>query len=145
MPPVIHGPVLISAGSLNGFELGSSVLNPLESFRAVKPTAFIQDGIFVFDGEFAVPRAAALSHVQQSGVLLKAGKAAEALQEAEAAEALTPGEFRAELAMGDALAALGRKEEARGHFGKALEIAKGMSGGGDEVWVPVVEKKMEGR
>ena len=143
VPPVIHGPVLISAGSLNGFELGSSVLNPLESFRSVKPTAFIADGIFVFDGEFAVPQAAALSHVQQSGVLLKAGKAAEALQEAEAAEALTPGEFRAELAMGDALVALGRKEEARGHYEKALAIAKGMTGGGDEVWVPVVEKKIE--
>jgi 4-amino-4-deoxy-L-arabinose transferase-like glycosyltransferase len=144
VPTVIHGPVFISAGDLNGFEFGSSVLNPLEGFRAAKPSAFIQDGIFVFEGEFAIPQASALSHTQAAAVLLKAGKADAALAEAQAAEALTPGEFRAEMAMGDALSALGRKDEAKVHYERALTVAKGMSGGGSDEWVPKVEKKMGG-
>ncbi len=60
VPPVIDGPVLISAGDLNGFEFGSSVLNPYEAFRGLKPSAYVQDGVFVFDGRFAVPLASAL-------------------------------------------------------------------------------------
>ncbi len=142
VPPVIHGPVLISAGDLNSFEFGSTALNPYEAFRSVKPTAFIQDGIFVFDGEFAIPMAAAVSHTQQTAVLLKAGKTTEALQEAQTAEALNPGGLREEIAMGDALSAAGRKQDAMTHYAKALTVAQGMEAGGREKWVPIVEKKM---
>ena len=76
VPPVIDGPVLISAGDLNSFESGSRVLNAYEGFRGLKPTAFIQDGVFVFDGQFAVPLASSLSHVQRSQVSLKKGDVA---------------------------------------------------------------------
>ncbi len=62
----IAGPVLISAGTLNGFEYGSSVLNPYREFEKLKPDASIADGVLVFEGTFRIPLASALSHVQRS-------------------------------------------------------------------------------
>ncbi len=144
VPPVIHGPVFISAGDLNGFEFGASALNPLEGFRSVKPTAFIQDGIFVFDGEFAIPQAAALSHTQEAAALLKAGKVAEALKEAQIAEQLNPGGLREEIGMGDALSAAGRKDEAKTHYLKAMAVVETMESGGRDKWGARVKKKMGG-
>ena len=144
VPPVIDGPVLISAGDLNGFEYGASELNPLEGFRGVPPSASIQDGILVFDGRFAVPMAAAQSHVQQSAVLLKEKKVDEALVEARTAEALDPGQLREELALGDALAAAGNPGEAKEHYAAALLKAKALTGGASERWVPKVEKALAG-
>jgi 4-amino-4-deoxy-L-arabinose transferase-like glycosyltransferase len=142
VPPVIHGPVFISAGDLNSFEFGASVLNVYESFRSLKPTAFIQDGMFVFDGDFSVPQASALSHTQRSAMLLKEKKVEDALVEAEKAESLTPGEYRAEMAMGDALAAAGRSSEAKEHYERALQAARKMDGGASEKYEPLVEKKL---
>ena len=142
VPAVIHGPVFISAGDLNSFEFGASALGLYESFRSVKPTAFIQDGIFVFDGDFAIPQASALSHTQRSEKLLKEKKVEDALAEAEKAESLTPGEYRAEMAMGDALVAAGRSSDAKGHYERAQEAARKMEGGASEKYVPGVEKKL---
>ena len=119
-------------------------MNPLESFRSVKPTAFIQDGIFVYEGEFMTRQAAALSHTQAVSALLKAGKVDAAVAEAQTAEGLAPGTLRVELAMGDALAAAGRKDEAKAYYAKGLRVAKEMRGGAGEKWVPAVEKKMSG-
>jgi hypothetical protein len=144
VPLVIRGPVFISAGSLNGFELGAAELNPLESFQSVKPAAFIQDGIFVYEGEFMTRQAAALSHTQAVSALLKAGKVDAAVAEAQTAEGLAPGTLRVELAMGDALAAAGRKDEAKAYYAKGLRVAKEMRGGAEEKWVPELEKKMSG-
>ncbi|HWZ51238.1 MAG TPA: glycosyltransferase family 39 protein [Granulicella sp.] len=141
VPPAIHGPVLISAGDLNGFEYGASALNPYESFRNLRPTASIQDGILVFDGDFQVPQASALSHVQRSQELLQKKNVEGAIEEAQAAEALTPGELRAELALGDALAAAGRKSDARAYYDLALAAAKAITGGGSGIWVSRVEKQ----
>jgi hypothetical protein len=140
VPPVIQGPVLISAADLNGFEFGASALNPYEGFRNVRPDAFIQDGIFVFDGEFRVPQASALSHVQRSAELLQEKQVDAAVAEAQTAETLTPGELRAELAMGDALAAAGRKVQARTHYDQALAAAKALTGGASGTWGPTVRR-----
>ena len=142
VPTEIHGVVFISASDLNSYEFGADELNAFKSFQLVKPVAVIQDGMFVFEGDFAIPQASALSHTQESSTLLKVGKTDAALAEAEVAEALTPGEYRAELALGNALAGLGRKEEAKVHYEKALAVAKSMESGSPEKWVPVVEKKM---
>jgi 4-amino-4-deoxy-L-arabinose transferase-like glycosyltransferase len=142
VPAVIHGPVFISAGDLNSFEFGASALGLYEGFRSLKPTAFIQDGMFVFEGDFAIPQASALSHTQRSAALLKEKNVPDALAEAEKAESLTPGEYRAEMAMGDALVAAGRSSEAKGHYERALEAARKMEGGASEKYVPVVEKKL---
>jgi 4-amino-4-deoxy-L-arabinose transferase-like glycosyltransferase len=140
VPPVIEGPVLISAADLNGFEFGASALNPYEGFRSVRPNAFIQDGIFVFDGEFRLPQASALSHVQRSAELLQEKHVDAAVTEAQTAETLTPGELRAELALGDALAAAGRKVQARTHYDQALAAAKALTGGASGTWVPAVQR-----
>lgn len=142
-PAVIDGPVLISAGDLNGFEFGSNVLNPYEGFRGLKPAAYVQDGVFVFDGRFAVALASALSHVQQSGALLKAKDVAGAVREAEVAVATAPGEVQPEIAMGDALAAAGRGSEAKVHYGRALEKVRSMRAGAREVWEKTIGDKVK--
>ncbi|WP_433967176.1 glycosyltransferase family 39 protein [Tunturiibacter gelidiferens] len=71
VPASIDGPVLMSAGVLSGFEFGPGALNPYEQFKSLKPTATIDYGVFVYDGHFDIPLAAALSHVQKAGLLLQ--------------------------------------------------------------------------
>jgi len=136
VPPVIDGPVLISAGDLNFFEMGSKVLNPYLAFQGVKPTAVIQDGIFVYDGRFAVPLASALAHTQTSATLLKAKDAAGALKEAELAEQIAPGEVEVERALGDALVAVGRKSEALAAYDRAGAKIATMEPEAREKWEP---------
>src|SRR5690348_15916370 len=88
VPVSIDGPVLISAGTLSGFEFGPGSLNPYEQFQHVAPSHVIQHGVFVFDGHFDIPLAAALNHVQRSNNLLAAKQLEPALAEAQAALAL---------------------------------------------------------
>jgi hypothetical protein len=123
-PPVIDGPVLISAGTLSGFEFGPGPLNPYEQFKNVRPTAVIQYGVFVFDGRFEVPLAAALGHAQKAGNLLDAKQLPEALSEAQEAVTLAPNAVKTNALMGDVLAALQRPEEARRYREKALNLAR---------------------
>jgi hypothetical protein len=134
VPPVIDGPVLISAGDLNSFESGSRVLNAYEGFRGLKPTAFIQDGVFVFDGQFAVPLASSLSHVQRSQVALKKGDVAGALSEAEVGETIAPGFVQTEMALGDAEVAAGKMVEARAAYQRAGEKIETMEPDAREIW-----------
>ncbi|HSU19554.1 MAG TPA: glycosyltransferase family 39 protein [Acidobacteriaceae bacterium] len=142
VPPVISGPVLISAGDLNGFEFGSKVLNPYESFRALTPTRFIQDGVFWFDGTFAVPLASAIPHVVRSTDALKAHNLDLAIAEARQAERLAPGEVAPEIALGDALAAAKRPAEARAAYGRAAEKIETMEPGAREDWRGRLAKKL---
>jgi Flp pilus assembly protein TadD len=95
----------------------------------------------VFDGDFAVPQASALSHVQRSEELLKEKQVDASVAEAQTAETLTPGELRAELALGDALRAAGRKPEARDHYDRALAAARALTGGASATWVPTVQRE----
>src|SRR5882757_673507 len=90
VPATISGPVLISAGTLTGFELGSNVLNPYRSFQGVTPVASIQDGVLVYEGSFAVPLASALSHAQESEALLKKKDVDGAVAEARVAVGIAP-------------------------------------------------------
>jgi hypothetical protein len=142
VPAVIDGPVLISAGDLNGFESGSRELNAYEQFRGVKPTAFVQDGIFVFDGRFAVPLASALSHVQREEAALKKGDVAGALREAKVGEAIAPGFVQTEMALGDAEVAAGQPVQARAAYGRAAVKIETMEPDAREVWRGIVEGKM---
>jgi 4-amino-4-deoxy-L-arabinose transferase-like glycosyltransferase len=144
VPPVIHGPVLISVGELYGLDYGATALNPYVGFRARNPVALIQDGILVFEGEFALPQASSLSHVQRSATLLNGGRIDEALAQAQTAEALVPGDLRAEIALADALVAAGRTEEARAHYERARAAAESFDGAGRARWLALVQKKISG-
>ena len=66
VPAEVDGPVLISGGDLSGFEYGPAELNPYAQFQTLKPSAVIQNGVYVFDGHFAIPMAAAVGHVQKA-------------------------------------------------------------------------------
>ena len=144
VPPVIEGTVLISAGDLNGFEFGSKALNPYEAFRGVKPVAFIQNGIFVFEGKFPVALASAIAHVQRSGKMLKAKDFAGAVVEARTAEGLAPGEVPTEMALGDALVAAGDKGGARMAYEWARRKIETMEPEAREQWLGTVDGKEKG-
>ena len=142
VPAVIDGVVLISAGDLNGFEFGSGVLNPYEDFRAKQPVARVQDGVFVYEGSFPVPLASALGHVVESTILLKKNDPQGAVREAQSAISTAPGEVQPEIAMGDALLALGRKDEARDHYGRARPRIESMTPGARAIWEKTLADKL---
>jgi 4-amino-4-deoxy-L-arabinose transferase-like glycosyltransferase len=146
VPPVLDsaqdGPILISAGDLNGFEFGSSVLNPYEVFRSAHSTAFIQNGIFVFEGRYAVPLASALSHMQSSAALLTAKNFAGAVEEARIAEQLAPGAVQPEIQLGDAEAGAGDKAGARAAYERAGRAIETMEAGARDQWRATLREKL---
>ena len=116
------GTVLISAGDLEGIEFGDGKLNPYEQFWRVKPTAVIQHSVYVFDGTFTIPLAAALWEAHEASDLVDAGNLNAALVKAEDAERLAPGSGQVVDTLGDVLAALGKKAEALAAYERALQI-----------------------
>jgi len=123
VPPAVDGPVLISAGDLSGFEYGPGPLNPYAQFQDLKPTAVIDYGVFVFEGHFQIPLAAAKMHAQNAHKLIAAKQLDAALAEAQQAAWLAPDDAGTNQALGDALAALNRRDGARAAYWKALGIA----------------------
>jgi len=144
IPPVIDGPVLISVGTLSGFEFGSDALNPYRQFERVQPTALIQGGVLVFDGRFRVARASALSFAQKSWKQMAAGNFEQALAEATSAVGADPGCIDAEEAMGDALAALRRDGEAQASWQTALALAQKLEPGVRESRIARIERRLAG-
>jgi dolichyl-phosphate-mannose-protein mannosyltransferase len=144
VPPAVDGPVFISAGVLAGWEFGPGALDPYAQFRQLKPIDVIDDTIFVFDGHFEIPLAAALGHAQSAAVLLAENKPDAALIEAQAAVALAPESVSTQSALGDALAALGRKDDARSAYARALDLSKTVEPAFQEGWVPGLEQKLAG-
>ena len=124
VPPSIDGPVFMSAGVLAGFEFGPGALNAYEQFRPLKPAAVIDYGVFVYQGHFDIPLAAALSHGQKAGLLLARKMLPEALAEAQQAEALAPDSARVNAILGAALEASSRLREALPFYQKALMLAQ---------------------
>ena len=144
-PETITGPLLISAGTLTGYEWGSNVLNPYREFQKLKPVAFIQDGVFVYDGTFDMRFASALGHVTRARDLTAAGQLASALVEAQTAVAIDPDELQAQMVLGDTLTALGRRLAAKPAYQQALAIAKTMEPRAQAIWVKTIQKKLAGR
>ena len=140
-PPVIHGTVLISAGTVNGFETGSRVLNPYESFRSVQPVDFIQNGIFVFDGTFSIPLAEASAHVSRSGQFLGKNDIENAIRKAQTTVQLATQSLQAQFALGDALAANHHPEEARQAYQSAAAIIDTMEPDARTEWADKLKQK----
>ena len=136
------GPLLISAGDLNYFESGSSVLNPYQSLMNVRPSAFIQDGILVFNGRFTLPLATALPHVDRAQALADAHNNPAALKEAILAESLAPNTVQPELILGDTEAAAGNKEAARQAYARAIATINTMDPDARDKWLATVQKKL---
>ncbi len=145
VPTSIDGPVLISASNLSSVEFGPGSLDPYGQFKSVKPTAVIDNGVFVFDGEFDMPLAAALSKVQKAGNLAAAKQLDQALQEAQAAVALAPDSIQTQLAVGDILRELDQTEQARASYEKALSLAKTIEPEFQIRSIPNIEQRLQGR
>jgi 4-amino-4-deoxy-L-arabinose transferase-like glycosyltransferase len=143
-PPVIQGPVFISHIPLTFYESGSSLLNPYREFMKLRPTDVIENGVFVYDGTFQVPYAAAFDRAVESGNLLGQHQPERALAEAQSAIALAPDSLQSLMALGDAQKALQKNAEARTTFEKALAIARIMEPTAQEVWIPRVQEKLAG-
>jgi tetratricopeptide (TPR) repeat protein len=143
-PDRYQGTVLISAGSINGFELGSSTLNPYEEFRSMKPVAFIDNGIFVFEGNFDLHRAASMSHWNKAASLLGAKNLEAALKEAEAAVASDPNSADAQSTLTDVYLTLGRKDEARASCTRAITNAKRLDSSKQEEYLARLNKTLSG-
>jgi len=141
-PPAVDGPVLISAGILSGFEFGPGPLNPYEQFRSLRPAAAIDYGVFVYEGHFEIPLAAALSHEQKAGDLLEEKKIPEALEEARQALASAPDSVGVNATLARALDAAGRRGEALPYYEKALAFAKTVQPEFQEGWISRLEERL---
>ncbi len=143
-PVAIDGTVLISGSSLSGYEFGPGTLNPYEQFKTIRPTAVIQHGLFVFDGHFEIPRAAAIGYVQRARDLLGAQQLPEALLDAQAAVGLAPDSVGANAVMGDVLKAMKQTDEAQQAYKRALELAQSVHPEFQVGWVEGLRKKVAG-
>ena len=143
VPVSIDGPVLISAGTLSGYEFGPGSLNPYEQFKRLAPTQVIQHGVFVFDGHFDVPLASAISHMQKAQNLLAAKQVELALIEAKTAVNLAPNAVDVQLTLGDVLAEMGQAAEARSTYEKALLLAKTIEPEFQIRSLPNIERKLK--
>ncbi len=141
-PVAVDGPVLVSASVLSGFEFGPGKLNPYEQFKTLKPVASIDDSVFIYEGHFEIPLAAALTHVQKANILLRERKPTEAMDEAHQAVTLAPDSARTNQAMGAALDAAGRRDEAREYYQKALDLAKSTEPRFQESIIAALEKRL---
>lgn len=135
VPASIDGPVLISAGVLSGYEFGPGELNPYDQFQRLHPTAVIENGVFVYDGHFDIPLAAALNHLTQSQLQQQAGNMDQALVEAQTAVQLAPDSARTQAALGFLLMRLNRPEEARLALQRALVLAQTVKPEFQKGWV----------
>jgi tetratricopeptide (TPR) repeat protein len=116
VPPVIDGTVLISESDLEGVESGDGALNPYDSFRRLQPKAILQDGVYVYQGQFAVPLASAWVDIRKSSELAKAGQHDAALDEARQAVELAPNSARTQLNLAGLLASTGDWKDALQHY-----------------------------
>ena len=143
-PSAIQGPVFFSHIPLTFYESGSSLLSPYREFEKLTPTAVIENGVFVYDGTFEIPYAAAFDRAVKSRDLLEQHQPEQALEAAQAAIAIAPDYMLALMALGDAQKALQKNAEARITFEKALAIARSMEPTAQEVWIPRVQEKFVG-
>lgn len=143
VPTSINGPVLISASNLSGVEFGPGSLDPYGQFKSLKPTAVIDYGVFVFDGKFDMPLAAAISKVQKAQNLAAEKQLDQALAEAKAAVALAPDSIQTQLAVGDILREMGQPQQARPIYEKALELAKTIEPEFQIRSVPNIEQRLQ--
>jgi tetratricopeptide (TPR) repeat protein len=142
VPAVIEGTVVLSAGDLSGCEWPAASLNPYDAFRRAKPEETIDDAVMIYRGRFDMRQAAALSRAQNAIEAARKGNAAGALALADEAVTIDPSSILGHEARGDALAAMGRKEEARQEWDTALREARKLEPGAQPMFVPDLESRL---
>ena len=143
VPASINGPVLISASNLSGVEFGPGPLDPYGQFKLLKPSAVIDNGVFVFEGTFEVPLVAAISRTQKAYNLLQEKQLDLALQEAHAAVALAPESIQTNNALGDVLREMGQPQQARASYEKSLDLAKRIEPEFQTRSLPGIEERLQ--
>jgi hypothetical protein len=123
VPPVIHGSVLLSAGEVDGSIWPSHEFNPYRTFQNRKPDEEIDYGVLVYRGDIHVEAASGLSFAFLAWDDLEAKKPQEALPLAEKGVSLMPDHLYTQWALGDAAAAVGKKDEARAAYNAAIAEA----------------------
>jgi hypothetical protein len=141
VPPIVKGPILISYGDLGGYEFGTWVRNPYESFNRRKPDAVIMNSIAVFYGDYAIPDATAMAYIRRANRGLKKDPPA-ALNAARTAVSLVPNGFDANRALGDALAANGDFEGAKAAYRVVMGRLPEMEPSAQQKWRPILERRM---
>ncbi len=140
VPASIDGPVLISAGVLSGYEFGPGDLNPYDQFLRLPPTAVIEDGLFVYDGHFDIPLAAALNHVTRAQLAVRAIIWTKRSPKRRPRPHSPRGRCRHRRSSGDVLRRLQRPEESRQAFQKALDAAQTIHPEFQSGWLPGLKK-----
>jgi len=143
VPPVVHGPVFISYSDLNSYEFGTEKLNPYLDFIARKPDAVIQNGVAVYNGDYSIPMAQAISHVRKAWRLRRSKDLAGAIQEAETAVSIDPQFIDAQRVLGRMLQDQGRNAEAAIHYNQALAIAYSMDPSAQSEPVNWINKRLD--
>lgn len=117
--PNVAGTVLISDGVLEGADIPGRE-NPYAQFRSIHPTAVIDHGVYVYQGQFNLGPAAALEHVSAAGAFARQHNTAGAIRESRIAVSLDPNNPTAHMILGDALATTGDASAAQSEYLSAL-------------------------
>lgn len=141
--PEVSGAVLLSASNMVACESPDSSLNPYLAFEGMKPDEVIDHGIMIFHGQFDMRKAAAQARTQMSSWALRKHNPVYALQLAQEAVAMEPDGVAAQTAIGDTLAANGRRDEARQAWQAALAQAQKLEPATQKLFVPRLEAKLK--
>ena len=126
VPEHIDGPVFISSEVLMGSFFGPGALNPYQQFNGLQPSQAVEGEILEFDGNFDIPRIAAVSEWVMAQGLLRQHKADQALLHAENATALDPNSLIAHEVLAGAYAAQHENDAAEREYQTTLNLYHGI-------------------
>ena len=142
VPMSVSGTVLLSAGTLTGYEFGSVILSPFQPFMDVRPVDTIDDGVFVYRGVFDTSLASAFGYYTRATSALANKQLYAALDAAKQAVAINPNLMQGQIVLGDTLAALHRDHESAAAYNKALSIAQRMEPSAEADWTATLNTKL---
>lgn len=142
VPASISGTVLVSAGTLTGYEFGSVILSPFQPFMQGRPVDTIDDGVFVYRGVFDTSLASAFGYYTRASSSLANKQLDAALNAAEQAVAINPNLMQGQIVLGDTFAALHRYQESADAYNKALSIAQHMEPSAQADWTAELNTRL---
>jgi hypothetical protein len=142
VPPKLHGPILVSYGTLNGFEFGSKIQNPYQTLFLRRPDDVIINSIAVFYGDVSLPDASAMQFVHKSAKALGSDPQA-ALGFGRQAVAASPTGFDANLALTDAALAAHDLPTARAALATVTQRFQQMEPSAQKQWGPLLQMRRD--